>query len=426
MRILHVSAQKPHSTGSGVYLTGMIEGFAEMGHRQALIAGLNFGEELPEKERKILDGVDWYPLYYQRGKLDFPVLGMSDVMPYESTRYRDLSEVMADDFYEALSEVFRQALENFRPDVVISHHLYLSTAILRDLVPKEVLLAGVCHETCLRQFQSHSLRRDYIKERIGRLDRIFALHQDQKERIQTLFDVSGEKVMVVGSGYDRRVFYDRHLPKDPALIDVVYTGKMSRSKGVLSLMKALEQIAASEASPLQKDQKIRLRLIGGGNNQEQEEIRTTAAACSYPVDILGRLETQEEIADIYATSHLFVLASFFEGLPLVISEAAACGLGVITTDIPGVREWIESVVGSNDRMVFVKLPQMQTIDTPLADDLPDFERRLAEVIATRIRKLNYMDKEESPAWEKLSWRGLCERIGGFICSEQWVEKAGWL
>lgn len=40
MRILSITAQKPHSTGSGVYLTETVCGFKELGHTQAVIAGV--------------------------------------------------------------------------------------------------------------------------------------------------------------------------------------------------------------------------------------------------------------------------------------------------------------------------------------------------------------------------------------------------
>ena len=37
MRILSVSAQKPDSTGSGVYLTELVRGFEKLGHEQAVL-----------------------------------------------------------------------------------------------------------------------------------------------------------------------------------------------------------------------------------------------------------------------------------------------------------------------------------------------------------------------------------------------------
>ena len=41
MRILSVSAQKPDSTGSGVFLTELVKGFKKAGHQQAIICGFN-------------------------------------------------------------------------------------------------------------------------------------------------------------------------------------------------------------------------------------------------------------------------------------------------------------------------------------------------------------------------------------------------
>ena len=32
MRILHITAQKPNSTGSGVYMSGLIESLSKLGH----------------------------------------------------------------------------------------------------------------------------------------------------------------------------------------------------------------------------------------------------------------------------------------------------------------------------------------------------------------------------------------------------------
>ena len=40
MRILHVSAQKPDSTGSGVYLTQVVAACARLGCEQAVVCGI--------------------------------------------------------------------------------------------------------------------------------------------------------------------------------------------------------------------------------------------------------------------------------------------------------------------------------------------------------------------------------------------------
>ena len=40
MKILSISAQKPDSTGSGIYLTELVKAFSKKGHEQAVMAGI--------------------------------------------------------------------------------------------------------------------------------------------------------------------------------------------------------------------------------------------------------------------------------------------------------------------------------------------------------------------------------------------------
>jgi glycosyltransferase involved in cell wall biosynthesis len=45
-----------------------------------------------------------------------------------------------------------------------------------------------------------------------------------------------------------------------------------------------------------------------------------------------------DIRDVWAKAHFAVLASVREGLPKSLLEAAACGRGMVATDVPGSRE----------------------------------------------------------------------------------------
>ncbi len=128
MRILSITAQKPNSTGSGVYLTELVKEYALMGHEQAVIAGV-YQEDLTE----LPEGVDFYPVYFENEELPFPIVGMSDEMPYRSTRYCDLTPEMTARFERVFLGVMERAVKEFKPDLVLCHHLYLLTAILRAL-----------------------------------------------------------------------------------------------------------------------------------------------------------------------------------------------------------------------------------------------------------------------------------------------------
>ena len=128
MKILSITAQKPDSTGSGVFLTELVKGFRDLGCQQAVVCGTAVGETLA-----FPDDVMVFPTCYQTKELPFPVCGMSDEMPYESTRYRDMTEEMTVQFRAAFTRKITEAVESFQPDVILCHHLYYMASLTREL-----------------------------------------------------------------------------------------------------------------------------------------------------------------------------------------------------------------------------------------------------------------------------------------------------
>ena len=61
MKILTITAQKPHSTGSGFYLTEMVKGFAALGHEQAVLAGV-YREDTVD----FPTGTVFYPVHFKK------------------------------------------------------------------------------------------------------------------------------------------------------------------------------------------------------------------------------------------------------------------------------------------------------------------------------------------------------------------------
>lgn len=425
LKILSITAQKPHSTGSGVYLTELVQAFHRKGCRQAVLAGVCRDDSVC-----FPDNVSFYPVYYQSEQLPFPICGMSDEMPYKSTRYQDLTPEMTEQFFTAFRASLNRALAEFQPDVILCHHLYLLTAITRettlasgsgessDIRPK---VAGICHGSDLRQFKKNPLARDYIREQIRNLDTIWCLHREQKQEILRLFQCSPEKVKILGTGYNSQIFkkMDEKAPKkeelpknspvlssDSGPIRLIFAGKLSEKKGVKSLLRSLRLLPPDLAK------RLALTLAGGwGNEQEFQEIRQLAdqsRGCPCPVDFPGRL-SQTELARQMNQSDLFILPSFYEGLPLVLIEALACGLRPICTDLPGIRPWMDENV-PNHSIIFVKPPVMENEDEPDAAFLPAFEAELAAAVAQAAQDVLSPSENLDASLQNLSWDGLCRRL----------------
>lgn len=397
MKILSITAQKPDSTGSGVYLTELVKGFEKLGHEQAVIAGVTKEDVvcLPE-------GVRFYPVYYKMEELSFPVCGMSDEMPYESTRYCDMSEEMTMQFRNTFGQKVKEAVEEFEPDVILCHHLYYLTALVRELCP-DIKVCGISHGSDLRQIQKNSWQREYVKENICNLNQVFALHQEQKEMISDIYGCKKDNIEVIGTGYNSNVFYvSSEIKKKSAKTRYIFAGKLSEKKGVMSFLKSISYIPNAA-------EQMELLFAGGyGNEAEYREIQRLAKECLCDVTFLGKL-SQAELAEKMNESDVFVLPSFFEGLPLVVIEAMACGLRVVCTDLPGIREWLNANIPDNG-VVFVKPPEMRNSDEPTVESLPIFEKNLAKA----LMDVNEQKKPGQEEIRKISWNGLCKRLDAYF------------
>lgn len=364
MKILHLLSQHPESTGSGFYLQNIIRQAAGDGHQNGLIAGVS-----PGLHPNIagIEPEDCYFVRFGAGKLDFPIPGMSDVMPYPSSRFSSLTPSQLDHYSEAFTQTIRQAVSEFSPDIIHSHHLWLATAAARSAAP-DIPLVTSCHSTDLRQFELCPHLRRQVLESCLKIDRVLALHRDQAKKIRETFHIDGGRIDIVGGGYDEKLFYPAPKSALPP-IELLYAGKLSLAKGVDWLLRTLIRSARLD---------FHLHLAGSGTGEEEQTCLALAEKLGRRATIHGRVD-QKELARLMKHCHVFILPSFYEGLPLVLLEALGCGCRIITTDLSGCRELL---AGAPIELVrFINLPKMQSIDRPDPRDWPELEFRLAEAIS---------------------------------------------
>ncbi|MBR3125069.1 MAG: glycosyltransferase family 4 protein, partial [Mogibacterium sp.] len=351
MKILSITAQKPHSTGSGTYMTELVRAFDRMGHSQAVVCGI-----FPDDVVEFPDGVSCYPVFFTDKKaamlaapckaancsmsqarfrtLPFPVVGMSDIMPYTSTRYRDLTPDMIAQFEEAFIDAVSRAVAELDPDLIICHHLFLLTALVRKHFPDR-RIAGISHGTDLRQMINCDNLREIVRPYIKELDAALALHEEQYKQIIEIFGMDESCVSVIGSGYNNKLFNTagRIEREDGMPLRIAYAGKISRPKGVPEMLAALERLAADSDVP-----DFELTMAGGC---QDEVLKEKMSALPQWADWLGQIP-QPALAELLRRTDIFILPSYFEGLPLVIIEAMSAGAVPVSTDLPGIKTWISA------------------------------------------------------------------------------------
>ncbi|WP_417720649.1 glycosyltransferase family 4 protein [Salipiger sp.] len=122
----------------------------------------------------------------------------------------------------------------------------------------------------------------------------------------------------------------RYAPPDHAAKRLLFVGRLAGVKGVPILLDAVDALRGRHPD-------LRLTLIGDGPDRAALESR--AAGSGDHVRFLG-YRSQDEVAEALRDTDVFVLPSFAEGVPVVLMEAMAAGLPVVTTRIAGVPELV--------------------------------------------------------------------------------------
>ncbi|UTJ05864.1 glycosyltransferase family 4 protein [Arcobacter roscoffensis] len=401
MRILHALAQRPGRTGSGVFLQQLFKAGLEKGYEQAVLAGVPLEEKEPDIDN--LDIKNFYPILFETAELPFPVVGMSDIMPYKSTKYSDIDETMYNMYEKEFKKVIKKAVEEFKPDVVISNHIWLLSTFIKDLYPNLKTLV-LCHGTDLRQMELSKHLLPIVKEKIPKCDYLFALNSVQAQSIKNLYDVEDEQVITSGSGYNPQMFFPIKREKNKK-VKITYVGKIANAKGLPHLINAIENTTNCEH--------LELNLIGKGSGDESKNIIESIKTKKADIKYLGALP-QNELENQLRHSDIFILPSFYEGLPLVVIEALASGAKVIATDLPGLDDFLGDKIKELDAIRYISMPKLETVDTPYQNEIECFEKditsKLDEVSNEILNDKEYKIDEVIKLLEDKTWLGLFNRL----------------
>ena len=397
IKILHLLSQRPDSTGSGIYVQAMLREADARGHNNYLVAGIQ-SKRSPDLECISEDRCTF--VTFGGTEISFPITGMSDVMPYPSKCFSDLNENELIEYENCFAQKVRNCVQRFNPDIIHSHHLWLLSSLARNVAP-DLPIVTTCHGSDLRQFRKCVHLQEKILSGCSRLDAIMSLSEAQKKEIAALYHLPMTKIHVVGAGYNARLFTPQEKPPSNP-VRLVYAGKLSNAKGVPWLLRALSKI---QALPW------RLHLVGGGSGEEQRACLRLAHHLGDRATVHGAI-SQQDLAAIMKQSHIFVLPSFYEGLPLVVLEALACGCRVIATNLPGINEILGDL--QTNIVSLINIPRLHAIDSPVEEDEKQFEDDLKNALKAQINMAMAQPQIElSPIADILasfSWAGVFERV----------------
>lgn len=257
------------------------------------------------------------------------------------------------DLFDRRPEVFwssvrklHEAVDSFKPDIVHCHAgvPVAAAAIVREEVPVPFLLIG--------QFHSWGPDRPDWMNRMdlwgfGRADRVICNAEEYRGILRDS-GLPAERIVAVPWGLPLEEIEEAAGTSRPTSGRTIgFVGRIEPRKRQLELVQTMPCLASDD---------VRLELVGPVADAEY------AARVQNAIDDAGlaeRVSLKGEVPNVYAhvtNWDLFVSLSSDEGQGIAILEAMALGTPVVSTDIPGVREYLK------DRQNGLILPSVEPGD----------------------------------------------------------------
>jgi len=154
-------------------------------------------------------------------------------------------------------------------------------------------------------------------------DRITVAAEADRTVICDRYTIDPHRVRVIPNFVD----VDRFRPMPEVDVEpgrVTCVGRLDGQKNLAALIESLQGLRG-----------VRLTLIGDG--PLRRSLGELAERLGLPVEFAGT-RPHDELPKWLTRSALFILPSHYEGNPKALVEAMACGVPVIGTSVPGIRE----------------------------------------------------------------------------------------
>ncbi|AYF43053.1 glycosyl transferase [Halobacteriovorax sp. BALOs_7] len=149
------------------------------------------------------------------------------------------------------------------------------------------------------------------------------------------FKVSARNfVLIEGSGVNTNVFSSNESILEREY-DFVFIGRIIKDKGVVEYIKAMKRLKLEYPS-------LRVLIVGGLDSDNQTSLSKEEFNELIEDSGIEYLGKRSDVPKILSETKFMVLPSYREGLSKVLIEAASMGCVILTSDVPGCRQVVES------------------------------------------------------------------------------------
>jgi len=252
-------------------------------------------------------------------------------------------------------ESLQNAIEDFAP-AVIHTHLYEAEVVSRSVLYPQAKWVSHCHDN-MKQFKSFSFKTILNKELFTNyFEKKYLLRRYKANEGNTFIAISKDTEAYFKQNVDdletvhlpnaidyRRFYNERALSSKLRLINV---GSYQRKKNQIFLVEVAYELRKRNID-------FELSLLGDGELYKDVELKILNLCLQNCVTQYGNVNNVEEYL---WQSDVYVHSATYEPLGLVLLEAMAAGLPVVTLDGKGNRDLIEE--GKNGYMIYEQNPEL--------------------------------------------------------------------
>ncbi|NWF91945.1 MAG: glycosyltransferase family 4 protein [Syntrophaceae bacterium] len=147
--------------------------------------------------------------------------------------------------------------------------------------------------------------------------------------------VKKEKITYIPNSVDTDYYTPYTLKTWDSPKNILFVGRLTEQKGIDTLFCAMKEVIDKGIN------RLSLSLVGDGPLRGELERMVNDLGITKYVRFVG---STNDVTQYYQNSHILVIPSNWEGLPLVLLEGMACGLPILASDLDGIRDGIEDGV----------------------------------------------------------------------------------
>lgn len=153
-----------------------------------------------------------------------------------------------------------------------------------------------------------------------------------RDRFINDFNVPADKIVYLDYGFPTEYLTQTEKSKEKTDYTFGYIGTHIPAKGVNILIEAFKQI----------EEKAALKIFGRSNGQSTNALKEMAKSSKNKIEFEGEYINHNLANDVFSNVDCIVVPSIWgENSPLVIHEAQACNVPVITADFGGMKEYVQ-------------------------------------------------------------------------------------